>query len=36
MIIITVLALLAEYLLTLLEGRLLRWRPAASGHDVQI
>ncbi|MER7547302.1 ABC transporter permease [Spirillospora sp. NPDC127506] len=36
MIIITVLALLAEYLLTLLEGRLLRWRPAVSGHDVQI
>ncbi|WP_141576216.1 ABC transporter permease [Actinomadura sp. WMMA1423] len=36
MIIITMLALLAEYLLTLLEGRLLRWRPAASGHDVQI
>ena len=36
MIIITVLALLAEYLLTLLEGRLLRWRPAASGHDVQL
>ncbi|NVI89771.1 ABC transporter permease [Actinomadura sp. BRA 177] len=36
MIIITVLALLAEYLLTLLEGRLLRWRPAVSGHDIQI
>ncbi|MFB4311392.1 ABC transporter permease [Actinomadura sp. GTD37] len=36
MIIITVLALLAEWLLTLLEGRLLRWRPAVSGHDVQI
>ena len=27
MIIITVVALLAEYLLTLLENRLLRWRP---------
>ncbi|GLX02017.1 ABC transporter permease [Microtetraspora sp. NBRC 16547] len=37
MIIITVIALVAEWLLTLLERRLLRWRPAASGsHDVQI
>ncbi|WP_329520900.1 ABC transporter permease [Spirillospora sp. NBC_01491] len=36
MIIITVLALLAEWLLTLLEGRLLRWRPPAAGHDAQI
>ena len=30
MIIITVVALLAEWLLTLLENRLLRWRPPAS------
>lgn len=36
MIIITVLALLAEWLLTLLEGRLLRWRPSATGRDVRI
>ncbi|MFF3666179.1 ABC transporter permease [Microtetraspora malaysiensis] len=37
MIIITLIALVAEWLLTLLERRLLRWRPAASGsHDVQI
>ncbi|MFF4771357.1 ABC transporter permease [Microtetraspora fusca] len=37
MIIITLIALVAEWLLTLLERRLLRWRPAVSGaHDVQI
>ncbi|WP_084263285.1 ABC transporter permease [Actinomadura formosensis] len=36
MIIITVLALLAEWLLTLLEGRLLRWRPSVAGTDIQI
>ncbi|MEV5570150.1 ABC transporter permease [Spirillospora sp. NPDC052269] len=30
MIIITVLALLAEWLLTMLEGRLLRWRPPSA------
>ncbi|MQY04084.1 ABC transporter permease [Actinomadura macrotermitis] len=36
MIIITVLALLAEWLLTLLEGRLLRWRPPVAGHDAAI
>ena len=35
MIIITVLALLAEWLLTLLENRLLRWRPPAQT-DAQI
>jgi len=36
MIIITVIALLAEWLLTILERRLLRWRPPASGGEVQI
>ncbi|MEU6750538.1 ABC transporter permease [Spirillospora sp. NPDC046719] len=36
MIIITVLALLAEWLLTAVEGRLLRWRPPAAGADPQI
>jgi NitT/TauT family transport system permease protein len=36
MIIITVIALLAEWLLTILERRLLRWRPPASGVEVQI
>jgi NitT/TauT family transport system permease protein len=36
MIIITVIALLAEWLLTLLERRLLRWRPPASGVEAQI
>ncbi|WP_433042774.1 ABC transporter permease [Dactylosporangium sp. CS-033363] len=35
MIIITVIALLAEWLLTLLEGRLLRWRPPVQT-DTQI
>jgi NitT/TauT family transport system permease protein len=33
MIVITVIALLAEWLLTVAEGRLLRWRPPAAGHD---
>jgi NitT/TauT family transport system permease protein len=36
MIIITVIALLAEWLLTLLERRLLRWRPPSSGVEAQI
>jgi NitT/TauT family transport system permease protein len=36
MIVITVIALLAEWLLTIAEGRLLRWRPPATGHDQQI
>lgn len=36
MIIITVIALLAEWLLTLLERRLLRWRPPATAHEAQI
>jgi NitT/TauT family transport system permease protein len=36
MIIITVIALLAEWLLTLLERRLLRWRPPASSVEAQI
>jgi NitT/TauT family transport system permease protein len=36
MIIITVIALLAEWLLTLLERRLLRWRPPASAIEAQI
>jgi NitT/TauT family transport system permease protein len=36
MIIITVIALLAEWLLTLLERRLLRWRPPSSSVEVQI
>jgi NitT/TauT family transport system permease protein len=36
MIIITVIALLAEWLLTLLERRLLRWRPPASSLEAQI
>jgi NitT/TauT family transport system permease protein len=36
MIITTVLALLAEWLLTGVEGRLLRWRPPAASADVQI
>jgi NitT/TauT family transport system permease protein len=36
MIIITVIALLAEWLLTLVEGRLMRWRPPAAGADVQL
>jgi NitT/TauT family transport system permease protein len=36
MIVITVIALLAEWLLTLLEQRLLRWRPPSAGNDIQI
>ncbi|MFG2007155.1 ABC transporter permease [Spirillospora sp. NPDC048911] len=36
MIIITVIALLAEYLLTLLERRLLVWRPPSSAADARI
>jgi NitT/TauT family transport system permease protein len=36
MIIITVIALLAEWLLTLLERRLLAWRPPSSTADAQI
>jgi NitT/TauT family transport system permease protein len=36
MIVITVIALLAEWLLTLLEQRLLRWRPPTSGNEVQV
>jgi NitT/TauT family transport system permease protein len=36
MIITTVIALLAEWLLTGAEGRLLRWRPPAAGADAQI
>jgi NitT/TauT family transport system permease protein len=36
MIIITVIALLAEWLLTILERRLLRWRPPASSVEAQI
>jgi NitT/TauT family transport system permease protein len=36
MIIITVLALLAEWLLTLVENRLLRWRPPSAGDHAQI
>ncbi|MCW2903288.1 MAG: sulfonate/nitrate/taurine transporter permease [Streptosporangiaceae bacterium] len=36
MIVITVIALLAEWLLTLLERRLLRWRPPTSGHEQPI
>jgi len=36
MIITTVIALLAEWLLTLLENRLLRWRPPASSIEAQI
>ncbi|MGI5159055.1 ABC transporter permease [Microbispora sp. CA-102843] len=35
MIIMTVVALLAEWLLTLLERRLLAWRPPSSASDVQ-
>jgi NitT/TauT family transport system permease protein len=31
-----VIALLAEWLLTLLERRLLRWRPPSSGVEAQI
>jgi NitT/TauT family transport system permease protein len=36
MIITTVIALLAEWLLTGLENRLLRWRPPAAGGEAQI
>jgi NitT/TauT family transport system permease protein len=36
MIVITVIALLAEWLLTLLEQRVLRWRPPSSSHETQI
>lgn len=36
MIIITVIALLAEWLLTLLENRLLRWRPPTAGAEASI
>jgi NitT/TauT family transport system permease protein len=36
MIIITVIALLAEWLLTLLEQRLLRWRPPSTATETQI
>ncbi|GDY31947.1 ABC transporter permease [Gandjariella thermophila] len=36
MIVITVIALLAEWLLTALEGRLLKWRPPAAGAEAQI
>ncbi|MEV4316178.1 ABC transporter permease [Actinocrispum sp. NPDC049592] len=36
MIVITVIALLAEWLLTLAENRLLKWRPPAASAEVQI
>jgi NitT/TauT family transport system permease protein len=36
MIIITVIALLAEWFLTAVENRLLRWRPPTAGAEVQI
>jgi NitT/TauT family transport system permease protein len=36
MIVITVIALLAEWLLTLLERRLMRWRPPAVNADPQV
>ncbi|GGM50517.1 ABC transporter permease [Longimycelium tulufanense] len=36
MIVITVIALLAEWLLSVLEKRLLRWRPQAGGTEVRV
>ncbi|GAB2816981.1 NitT/TauT family transport system permease protein [Lentzea nigeriaca] len=36
MIVITVIALLAEWLLTLAENRLLKWRPPAASAEVQL
>ena len=36
MIVITVIALLAEWVLTALENRLLKWRPPSAGAEVQI
>jgi NitT/TauT family transport system permease protein len=36
MIVITVIALLAEWLLTALENRLLKWRPPTASAEVQI
>jgi NitT/TauT family transport system permease protein len=36
MIVITVIALLADWLLTVLEGRLLKWRPPAAGGETPI